>query len=277
MIFHYTTQSEWDAAQESGVYLPKNFADDGFIHCSDNYQLRFIANRLFLDTPNLICLAINADAVKEHIVYENLEGGEMPFPHIYGPLPVSAVEKVYVMQKDESGKIILPDELASGPVPLITLLPVHLPGTLYRSPTPGSWMFDPDDEIFDKYLKAGINVVVVLSPADELKRNTGRDLFKRYADAGIEVIHAPTADFSAPEKGYWDGTIAQAIQHLNEGKNLAVHCHAGLGRAGIFIACMVQDILGLDPEQAVEWTRQYIPRAVDTYLQRQFVRDYKKA
>lgn len=276
MIYHLTTKTEWEAAKAEGVYLPKGYEKEKFIHCSDHYQLKRTANLLFKETPDLICLQIDTDLLDSPVVYENLEGGEMLFPHIYGPLPVDAVKGTFEMVRDEAGNLILPPEQTFPGAPLLTELPLGLAGKLFRSPTPGSWIFDPEDEVFAKYLEAKIDYVVVLSPEDETQKNSGGDLFKRYADAGLKIVHAPTEDFSAPATGWWDETIAQTIQLLSEGKHVVVHCHAGLGRTGMFVACLAQDVLGLSADDSIAWTRQYIPWAIDTYLQKQFVRDYKR-
>ncbi len=56
---------------------------------------------------------------------------------------------------------------------------------------------------------------------------------------------------------------------------LAMHCHAGIGRTGIFLACMAQDLLGMDAEESIRWVRGYIPGAVETPYQLQFVREYR--
>ena len=59
------------------------------------------------------------------------------------------------------------------------------------------------------------------------------------------------------------------------GENLVIHCHAGVGRTGIFAACMAQDVLGLSADEAINWVRQSIPFAVETAYQQQFVRAYR--
>ena len=35
------------------------------------------------------------------VVAENLEGGEELFPHIYGPIPITAVTEVSMLTRDE--------------------------------------------------------------------------------------------------------------------------------------------------------------------------------
>jgi len=67
---------------KEGIYVPSGFEKDGFIHCSDHYQIKSTANRLFRETPQLIVLEIDPNLTNAELVYENLEGGEMPYPHL---------------------------------------------------------------------------------------------------------------------------------------------------------------------------------------------------
>lgn len=271
MIYHLTTLPEWQKALIEGIYTPKGFAQDGFIHCSDHYQIEGTANRFYRETPQLIALEIDPDLCGAPLVYENLEGGEMPFPHLYGTLPVKAVRAVHELGHLPDGRVSLPEALIHPDPKLFTELPFGLPGKAYRSPTPGSKMFDPEDRVFGLYKQAHIDVVVVLNPIEEHLRHTGRELLPRYEQAGIQVIYEPVPDFSAPPYGKWDASLEQVGELLRQGKNVAIHCHAGVGRTGIFAACLAQDLLGLSPADAIAWVRHYIPFAIDTKLQQQYV------
>ena len=53
-------------------------------------------------------LFIDPDKVEAEIIYENLEGGEQLFPHIYGELNVDAVVKVAQFEPDAEGYFSLP-------------------------------------------------------------------------------------------------------------------------------------------------------------------------
>lgn len=89
-IFHLANPGDW--ARSTDSYSPASIEDEGFIHCSTSEQLRKVAHELFGDRNDLIVLTIDPDALDdETLVYEDLyELGER-FPHIYGPLPTSAV------------------------------------------------------------------------------------------------------------------------------------------------------------------------------------------
>lgn len=80
MIFHLTTSSEWERAQTLGGYTPQTFERDGFIHCSDLYQVESVANHFYREPPDLIMLAIDPAQTGIPLVYENLEGKAMNFP-----------------------------------------------------------------------------------------------------------------------------------------------------------------------------------------------------
>lgn len=271
MIYHLTTLSEWQKAQNEGVYIHGGFEKDGFIHCSDHYQLKSTANRFYRETPQLIVLEIDPALCDAELVYENLEGGEMPFPHLYGTLPVSAVKTVHKLGHKANGDVSFPEALIHPEPQLFTELPYGQPGRVFRSPTPGSKSFDPEHRVLGLYEEADIAAVVVLNSIEEHLRHSGRELLPLYEQAGIQVIYDPVPDFSAPPHGTWDASLDEVAALLRQGKNVAIHCHAGVGRTGIFAACLAQDLLGLSPKAAIEWVRQFIPFAVETQFQQQYV------
>jgi protein-tyrosine phosphatase len=158
---------------------------------------------------------------------------------------------------------------------MLTLLPFQLAGKIYRSPMPFSPMFDPDKRVLPAYLDAGIQVVVMLAEDWEVQELTGEDIKKRYRQHGMSVIHAPIKDFSVPQPQDLQTPIQKTLDAAREGKTIAIHCHAGWGRTGIFAACLAKVVLDMTAEDAVQWLRNFIPRAVENQEQYQFVRDFE--
>lgn len=88
-IYHLALPGDWAASSDE--YRTSSLDDEGFIHCSTADQLADVARSFFADQNDLILLTIEPDALGETLVYEDLyELGE-EFPHIYGPMPTSAV------------------------------------------------------------------------------------------------------------------------------------------------------------------------------------------
>jgi uncharacterized protein (DUF952 family) len=110
IVYHITSNSEWQTARTSGTYLPQGYSQDGFIHCSKKEQVIRTANRHYPGQKELVLLKIETDLIPSKVVEENLEGGSELFPHIYGPLPVAAVVAASPLNSTEQG-FIFPDVL----------------------------------------------------------------------------------------------------------------------------------------------------------------------
>ena len=114
-IFHITKREAWEesSGSDSGSspYQPEMFPVDGFIHCSTREQVIQVANARFRGQLGLVLLSIDPSLVKAEIVYENLEGGEQLFPHIYGELNHDAVVNVSAFQPGADGTFTLPADL----------------------------------------------------------------------------------------------------------------------------------------------------------------------
>ena len=95
-LYHITTALEADAAAKTGSYVPRAYGADGFIHCSYSRQVVRVADLRFHGRTDLVLLEIDRALLSCRVVDENLEGGEELFPHIYGPLPMSAVVSVHL-------------------------------------------------------------------------------------------------------------------------------------------------------------------------------------
>lgn len=93
-ILHLAAAAEWAAALRGSRYAAASLGAEGFIHCSEPQQVIRVANGRFAGRRDLLLLQIDVSRVTADGRYENLEGGDELFPHIYGPLDFDAIVRV---------------------------------------------------------------------------------------------------------------------------------------------------------------------------------------
>ena len=153
----------------------------------------------------------------------------------------------------------------------LTELPVTFPGKIYRSAMPFS-TYDPDGELIRAYKNGGVSMIVLLASDEECLRITGRDLRSIYNEEDFEVQYLPIPDFSTPEVDDLREAVQQVLSHSRSGKGIAIHCHAGIGRTGMFAAGLAKMGMDLSSDEAIRWIRKSIPGAIEVPEQEQLVR-----
>ena len=136
-------------------------------------------------------------------------------------------------------------------------LPEGIPGTLYLHSMPGR-----QEELADFLLEAKarkLDTVVCLAPEEEIMSKS-RDYFRAVSGGSFPVprIEFPIHDLEVPGQDRMDGfegLVAEIARMLRSGKNVLIHCAAGVGRTGTLCACVLF-ALGLHDERAVTFTRQ---------------------
>jgi uncharacterized protein (DUF952 family) len=108
-LYHITPLEEWERARATGSYQADSLQSEGFIHCSKREQVLPVANRFYRGRTDLVLLAIDPARLSAPVKYENLEGGEILFPHIYGPLNLEAVITALAFPPAPDGTFSFPD------------------------------------------------------------------------------------------------------------------------------------------------------------------------
>lgn len=120
-IYHIATLSDWKRAQESGSYttstLGRSLAEEGFIHAAHHDQVPLVRDRYYADVDEpLVVLEIETDRIDAEVREE--QAGDETYPHLYGPLPVSAV---VAWRPARLPPIELSARTPAAPPPLLTL------------------------------------------------------------------------------------------------------------------------------------------------------------
>ena len=117
MIFHITSRAAWTEAQAKGEYTAPSLPSEGFIHCSTLSEVLPVANSYYPGQAGLVVLVIDPSILSSSLKWEGPSGGTPPpgvsegelFPHIYGPINLNAVVKVFELKADSRGAFTLPD------------------------------------------------------------------------------------------------------------------------------------------------------------------------
>ena len=83
------------------------------------------------------------------------------------------------------------------------------------------------------------------------------------AAAGIEQLHLPVPDFTAPTLEQLDAFVSACAGAHAQQRAVGVHCTAGLGRTGTFIAAYLAS-RGMTAAAAIAEVRRLRPGSVET-------------
>jgi len=152
----------------------------------------------------------------------------------------------------------------------LTELPFGFPGRVFRSPLPFG-PYDLHGEVYDRFCEEHIAVIVLLASDEECLHKTGCHLRALYLKAGFQVLYLPIPAFGVPTTEDLEQTLQQTIAYAQAGQHIVIHCSAGIGRSGLFMAYLAKRCLGLSGAEALQWVRRFIPSAVETPEQQRLV------
>jgi protein-tyrosine phosphatase len=103
-------------------------------------------------------------------------------------------------------------------------------------PRGNDWL--PDD--IRELREAGVNVIVSALTAEEAGELGLFEEAQTCKELGLDFISFPIGDRSVPDSSNeFDELLESMQQHLREGRAIAVHCRAGIGRASIIAASLL--------------------------------------
>jgi uncharacterized protein (DUF952 family) len=108
-LLHLIHFADWERFQRDGSWAPASLTNEGFVHCTgDDALLLRVANSFYRDERGqFMVLSIDPDRLDAPVRWELPPGADPHadtlFPHVYGPIPLSAVVGVRTATRDESG------------------------------------------------------------------------------------------------------------------------------------------------------------------------------
>ncbi|HYC74350.1 DUF952 domain-containing protein [Brevundimonas sp.] len=114
-IYKLVDRSEWEAARAAGAYHGSAVdRADGYIHLSSGAQLAETARRHYAGRRGLVLVEVAVTALGEALRWEPSRGGDL-FPHVYGPLLLSAARSERALSVRDDGTPVFEDGAVGWP------------------------------------------------------------------------------------------------------------------------------------------------------------------
>jgi uncharacterized protein (DUF952 family) len=109
LIYKICDATAWRDAERAGYFSGAGIdLIDGYIHFSARNQVAETAAKHFAGQHHLVLVAVDADVLGPVLKWEVSRGGAL-FPHLYGPLPTTAVRFVRPIALGNDGLPMLPN------------------------------------------------------------------------------------------------------------------------------------------------------------------------
>ena len=128
VLLHLIEPGQWRAALSAGEVRPPSLTDVGFVHLSTPDQVHVPAQALFPGRRDLVLLVIDPARLADPVRHE---AGMPPhpdglrFPHLYGPLPTSAVVAVVPYRPPAPTCLPAPEDALARALAYFTSMPLR--------------------------------------------------------------------------------------------------------------------------------------------------------
>ncbi|UOQ77837.1 DUF952 domain-containing protein [Hymenobacter sp. 5516J-16] len=115
MLYRIAEPADWQQAQQTGLFVSPDLAAEGFIHSSERHQILATARRYYPGRTDLWLLEWDEVALRSagvRVEREWVKSRQQHFAHVFEPVPLAAVRRVWALRPDTAGEFQLPPELA---------------------------------------------------------------------------------------------------------------------------------------------------------------------
>ncbi len=103
-IYKILQLPEWEVLNTTGEFTGSAVdIADGFIHMSDSAHVQGTLDKHYTSGADVIMAQIDTASFGQALIYEVSRGGA-EFPHLYAPLPLSAVTRHWTLMADDKGR-----------------------------------------------------------------------------------------------------------------------------------------------------------------------------
>ena len=107
-VFKIIEKGEWNKAKKNGIYFGSSKdKEDGYIHFSEEEQVKDTLKKFYAKHENLILLKISTLNL-QNLIWENASNGDM-YPHLYSTLDVKNVDEETELFLNKDGIHQLPE------------------------------------------------------------------------------------------------------------------------------------------------------------------------
>lgn len=148
-------------------------------------------------------------------------------------------------------------------------------GKITKRPTNFSWLIEN--------MLAGCGMPTSLEEMSWIRNQGVKSIITMTEDSlpnswldGMEYLHVPTEDLTAPDLEKIDGAVDYIDERIRNKEPVMVHCAAGIGRTGTILASYLIKYQKMTAKEAIEKVRTERPGSVQSDIQEMAVSMYEK-
>lgn len=135
-------------------------------------------------------------------------------------------------------------------------VPLATKGRLYVSPMPFG-AYDTRNRLLKFYRDKNVKHVFIIATDDEIHRKSQRNIKEEYRRIGATYHQLAIPDMTAPDLITVRAVVTDAVGRLAN-ENIAVHCHAGVGRTSVVVCCIVHTITGMPAAETIAFVKNHM-------------------